>query len=338
MSPRSKRTSCRRTQSSSCGTVKQRSGYPGGDQKSTGNRTWRVVAAVVPRVSFGDEWRFGSVTDENSAMAAALSPVAKALIGKMSIGRLYDPIHARRMNKARNKNRVADAKTDLEVAQIRAEERAVDEQCNVDAIVQKAAMIVSHKAKPEEMDQDWINKAIERMKVVTDDDMRNLWAKIIAGKAESPGDFSHRVLEEVSQLSKQEANAFTELAGYVWCVRFAGEVDPVLVIDKSNHLVIHPNGALMRTALVKFFANGTTSYHDSRDRVLDLHYYGRSVQLRLKTNEGVRFCGRDRFILTHIGKTLFPISGGVPIPGEFEKRIEDWAQRDEVEIVSRRSD
>ena len=60
----------------------------------------------------------------------AWASVGKALIEKFSIGRLYDPIHARRMNKVKCKNYLQNVKTNLEVAQIKAQAKAVNEQVN----------------------------------------------------------------------------------------------------------------------------------------------------------------------------------------------------------------
>lgn len=109
----------------------------------------------------------------------AWAPAGKSLIEKFSIGRLYDPIHARRMNKVRCKNYLQNVKTNLEVAQIKAQEKAINEQVNIDIVVQMAASMLTDSAKPEAIEQDWINLVCDKMRLVEDDNMRRLWAKLI---------------------------------------------------------------------------------------------------------------------------------------------------------------
>ena len=269
--------------------------------------------------------------------AKAISPLVEKLLEKFSVRRWYDPVHARRMNKVENQNRVADAKTDVEVARIRAEARLIDEQCNIDDTVQVAASMLSVDADVEGMNQDWVNYVVDEVKNVTDDEMRVLWARIIAGEAEDPGRFSRRVLDEVSRLSKEEAKAFTELAGYVWC--FPVTVDgkdtnlPILVIDESNTLIAL-RGKLVRTALVSRFDTGVKYLSGQKGTVLHMHYYSNVCEIKILTDDGVVLNGSGHtFVLSNIGEALFPICGGEPIPGEFERRVEEWSQGKALDVV-----
>lgn len=270
------------------------------------------------------------------ATKALSSPAAQTLVERISngIARLYDPIYARKMNKVENRNRIENAKTDLEVARIMAEERRVSEQINIDQIAQSAASMLSDHAKPGEIDQDWINKVRDKMKSIEDGEMQNLWAKIIAGEADRPGTFSYRVLEEVALLSKAEAHAFTELAGHVWCLRYAGgEVEPILVVDSSNRL-LSPGGVLIQTALIDHFSLGVSMFSNHKGEILDLYYYGSRCQLKLLTGNATTLSGKnDRFVLSAIGKALFGICGGEPILGNFDTMVERWSQRREFDVV-----
>ena len=275
-----------------------------------------------------------TLIDENSAMAAkALSPVAKALIGKLSIGRLYDPIDARRMNKAKSKNRIEDAKTDLEVARIKAEERIINEQCNIDEIVQKVVAILPSNAKPEELDQNWVNAARDKMKNVEDEGMQNLWAKIVAGEAESPGNFSYRVLEEVSQLSKEEAEAFTELAGYVWFC--AKNQSYYLIADNAKHIWEPVANAINNTNLIDNYIGGkirSFNHPSCLGMIVGMSYFSRECVLKLNKS-GVAF-SKVPVALTKVGRVLLPLCGSRPVPGEYEKVIERWKSDDQFNVMS----
>ena len=260
-----------------------------------------------------------------SNTVVALSQVAVQLLAKFSIGRLYDPIHAKRMNEAENKNRLQDAKTDLEIARIKADVRMVNEQINIDKTVDLAVGLLSSTAKPDGIAQEWINYVQEKLKVVADEDMRNLWAKIISGEAENPGRFSTRVLDEVSKISKDEASAFTQAGGFVWT--FDGNPENPLLVSDEHHHLWNPHQPLARTNLIEH-----QPLYISKDEIgktLVLSYYGRSCELRIKRD--VTFSSPR---LTQIGRALFPICGSKPIENEFANRVRQWSSSGMFEIVN----
>ena len=270
--------------------------------------------------------------DESSAKAlSAISAPVKALIEKFSIGRLYDHVYISKMNKAENKGRIRDAQTDLEIARIKAEEMLVNEQINVNAVVSMAAQLLPPSARPEEVDKDWVSRATDKMKVVTDADMQTLWAKIVAGEAESPGRFSYRVLEEVSMLSKSEAKSFTELAGYVWTWRQLNR--PIVVTNEPNHDLWRPNSPLRNTNLIKYTYPVRTTYHAKDDAVgatICMEYHGRPCFVKLNQNRATFSEGID---LTAIGEVLFPLCGGGPIAGEYERVVERWKGESQFDVA-----
>ena len=273
------------------------------------------------------------MTEEDSIKSVAeatkaLAPVAKALIDKFGIGRLYDPIHAKRMNKAHNKNRIRTAKTDLEIAKIRAEETKISEAANVDAIVHRAIPLMSPNARPEEISREWANYIKDRMKVVEDDDMRNLWAKIIVGEAEDPGSFSKRVIHEVSCLSKEDAEAFTALAGYVWTLDIEGEPYPILIISKEVRKALHIPSILLDANLVRHRSDRRL-LRDSEGKVGILRYHEVECKVRFISNEGI-YVGDLQ--LTSIGESLFPFCGSSPVDGVFENTVAQWRQGTDVDV------
>ena len=279
-------------------------------------------------------------------IASATGKVAdasRALIEKFSIGRLYDPTNVRRMADAESYARIQQAKTEREVALYKAETRLLQEQTNIDAHVQLAAAMLTENAKPEKMSPDVVNMIKEKVKIAEDSDMRVLWAKLIAGEAESPGSFSKRVIEEVAQLSKGEAQAFTTFAGYVWTSKQTGPVIATKVgflsSDEADSMAVrswflNPDNPLYNTNLTSGISIDTISYFPQESnigKVLHMSYYGRRCTIRLKKTD-ITFT--DGPHLTHIGRALLPICGGAPIQGEYERVVERWKKDDQFDVVS----
>ena len=255
---------------------------------------------------------------------------ANTLIERFSIGRLYDPRHARNMNKAYNENRLRDAKTDLEIAQIEADAKQVRDQTNCDSIVYMAASMLTDDAKPEKIDQDIINVLQNDMKVVENEEMRRMYANILSEEATRPGSFSKRVLHEVSCLSKEDAEAFTTLAGYVWTLDIDGRPHPFLVIDEDTRKTIHIPSTLLDANLIRYGGVSRRFLQDFEGKEGTFQYYERKCIMRLVSNKGI-YVGD--LVLTSIGQSLFPVCGGSPVNGVFDKMVEQWAQGTDVDVL-----
>jgi hypothetical protein len=102
----------------------------------------------------------------------------------------------------------ADA-TDIEArARIRVEHQQVRQQLNMEVVAEEALPHINDDAKPENVEQDWVAKFFDYAKDVTNSEMREIWARILAGEINSPGSFSRRSLNIVSQIDKRQAELF----------------------------------------------------------------------------------------------------------------------------------
>lgn len=61
---------------------------------------------------------------------------------------------------------------------------------------------------------DWFVRFFEEAGSISDEDIQELWAKVLAGEIENPGSFSLRTLDVLRSLSKYEAEIFQRLASY----------------------------------------------------------------------------------------------------------------------------
>lgn len=152
-----------------------------------------------------------------------LAEPATKLIEKLAdgIGMLYQPRHLKKM-----------ARAELEIERMKLQEMAKTEiarrsinrllyeeirnQENMDEVVTKALPMLENDADPSGIDDDLLAAIMNQVKLVSDDDMQTLWARILAGEANSPGSFSKRTINLVSSLSMEEALSFTKVCRF-WC-------------------------------------------------------------------------------------------------------------------------
>ena len=87
-------------------------------------------------------------------------------------------------------------------------QQELQRQENLENIIEQAIPELDVKASVEEVTQDWSTRFFKKAADVSDTDMQSIWAKILAGEVSNPGQVSLRTLETVSNVSKQEAEAF----------------------------------------------------------------------------------------------------------------------------------
>ena len=177
-----------------------------------------------------------------SKAAAALAKPATRLVEKVAdaVGTVYQPIHLRRIAKARADVALIEAKSKVEIADLegraitlwRREEAA--HQKNMEDILEQALPQVCERANPDGMDEDWISNLFGQCRRVSNVEMQALWSRVLAGEANMPGSFSKRTVNALSNLDRHEAEAFATLCGFVCDI---GGYVPV-VLDPSDEIYV----------------------------------------------------------------------------------------------------
>jgi Protein of unknown function (DUF2806) len=87
-------------------------------------------------------------------------------------------------------------------------------QLNMENITAKALPEVKEDAKPENIDNDWLMNFYDKCRLTSDEEMQDLWAKILAGEANSNGGFSKKTVNLVASLDKSDAEIFMKLISF----------------------------------------------------------------------------------------------------------------------------
>ena len=167
---------------------------------------------------------FGNVGGLSKPVDTLVKKVANA------VGVWWEPKQMVRIAEAQAKvdmiRAIAEIKMD-ELAE-RAGKRFVYEeltkQSNMESIMGKAIPSVNDKAKPENVEDDWIANFFDKCRLTSDEQMQALWANILAGEANSPGKFSKKTVNIVANLDKSDAEAFTRLCGFGFSISHSFEI------------------------------------------------------------------------------------------------------------------
>ena len=88
-------------------------------------------------------------------------------------------------------------------------------QANIYSVVREAARELGDKEVPQhEPDHDWAARFFASSQDVSSEDMRSIWARILAGEVQKPGITSLRTLATLRNLSSGETKTFSRISRY----------------------------------------------------------------------------------------------------------------------------
>jgi len=245
-----------------------------------------------------------------------ISKPATELIRQISkaIGTIYEPTHIRNVAKAKvDAKKISEiGKTELELIRIRAKARIhheeIIQQKNIESIIEKSINHLSSSASPLNVDVDWLSYFFDKAKLISDQEMQDVWSKILADEANYPGNFRKRTLNILSQFEKNDATLFATLSQFTWeCEKESAPIiwDYDLDIFKQNDISFPTLGHLEDIGLIKF--NITTQYgFNNCENPFSIRYFQHSIALDTgKFLNGIFKTGIATY--TKAGKELYRI-------------------------------
>ena len=270
-----------------------------------------------------------SDTSNSLVDLSGLAKPADTLIKKISsaAGILYG---LEKIAEAEAKAALIKARYEIEITDLqrRAANRWMAEEAqrqkNMEDITDKALPQLSENAKPESVDNDWIVNFFDKCRIISDGEMQGLWSRVLAGEANSPGSYSKRTVNFLSDLDKTEAEQFTKLCGYGWQI---GVIVPLVFdvdaeIYNKHGINFNTVSHLESIGLVQF--NSLTGLvRQKLPKRFDVFYYGRKFTLEMPHDaDNTLEIGKVR--LTRIGQELESICGSKPVEGFWEYVKDKW--------------
>jgi uncharacterized protein DUF2806 len=273
------------------------------------------------------------MTDNPLVNIGDLTKPATVLIEKISdaVGGIFKPYQMVRVARAEAEAELVRAEAQIHITDLqrRAMYRFLEEeagkQANIEEITQRALPLLAEDASPENIANDWITNFFDKSRIVSDQQMQQLWSRVLAEEANSPGGFSRRTVNLLADLDKSDAELFTKLCGFGWTM---GSVTPLIFDTESAVYNAHDISFtslihLESLSLVQFnHATGFRILHLSKR--INVRYYGRGIELTLpKDSDNDLEIGK--VILTKAGKELARVCAPPPAEGFFDFVYDRWA-------------
>lgn len=259
-----------------------------------------------------------------------ISEVAGKFIDKVSdaVGVIAKPYQIKRVAEAEAQAAVIQANARVQISEIerRGLERLIREegqkQENIENITYRAIPHLKSDARPEDVDKDWISHFFDRCRLVSDEQMQELWASILANETNTPHSFSKKTIDTVAALEKSDAEMFSNLCSFVWL----GGAPLVFVLD-SKHNIYHSKNITFQNlehlesiGLINFgVVNNYTTTSDFES--VTLSYCGRQINLTFPNKRNLNL-GRVR--LTRTGGELFYVCSAMGSEEFMDYMINYW--------------
>lgn len=269
-----------------------------------------------------------------------LSEPINTLITRISdaIGVVYEPTRIIRNAKAEAKKDEIMMISQLNIEDIksRAISRFVNEEVrkqeNIESVIELAIPSIKEGARTDEVSIDWLVRFFEHVKLISDTEMKELWAKILSHESNEPGMFSKRTLNIVSELDKKDALMFTNLCKFVFT-----PIGP-LVFDSKNE-IYHKYGLhfvnlnhLENIGLIKFNSFSGLVVSDE-PQLSKLSYFNKSVEVKF-TNADQCNLSIGSVFLTNEGEELLKICTAEPEEEIFNYLIEELKNKNQEVNIS----
>lgn len=255
-----------------------------------------------------------------------LSKPAIVLIEKISdaIGGLARPWQSIRVAEAEAEAREIQARSEMKVTAL--EKRAIrrflkeeaKKQSNIEAITEKALPLLEHESAPQNVADDWITNFFEKSRIVSDADMQQLFAKVLAGEANTPGRFAKKTINMLADFEQSDAEAFTRLCNFSWVIR--GMFSPLIYTLKhpmyeSNGIDFNTLAHLEHLGLIKFAQGGFLKVE--LPKTITVAYHGKLLDLTFPYEQGNQI-GVGHVSPTRAGEELGFVCKSNPVEGFFD--------------------
>ncbi|MBO9435763.1 DUF2806 domain-containing protein [Ruegeria sp. R13_0] len=181
------------------------------------------------------------MSENNLINLGDVSKPAEILVERFcdGVGGVFKPWQIRRIAKAEADAEITKAKGELEKQKLaqasemaqteigqRAISRLVDQeirnQINMESILSIAIESVSKSSDPGNISNQFVSKVFENCKTVEEEELQELWGKLIASEANSPKSISQKTIDILSSLDTEDARLFNSYLSFCFGIKTPG--------------------------------------------------------------------------------------------------------------------
>ena len=193
---------------------------------------------------------------------------------------------------------------------------------NLRAILEKTIPRLEDVETPKIDDSDWAIKWLEKASSTSDEELQTLWAKILAGELQVKGSYSKWALDAVSNMSKEDIEAFTTLGSCVWWFGPEKSGQEVVYWDSSKAIVPLQEYVLERAGFARGFGSPLLGTSLVSRKEGWIRYFSETHMMSFP--ESLQVDRGTAVSLTLLGKELLPLCDAIPNEKYKQDCIAQW--------------
>ena len=275
-----------------------------------------------------------------------LAKPATVLIERVSdaVGGIAKPWQIQRVAKAEAKGNLIVTQSGIEITelQMRAANRWIQEetknQFNIESITHQAIPHLNEDSEPDKIEDDFLRNFFDKCRIVSNEQMQDIWARILAGEANNPGSISRKTINILGDMDKADAELFTTLSKFVW--RIGGTlIAPIFVSDLPEDRLRYSDVGIDLPVLANIEALGlihTASlgiHLRVQPTTFVASYFANAAEITMSETAPHGLTVGD-VLLTASGRQVVSICERTPVEGFFEFMCTKWSESDGVESVT----
>ncbi len=103
-------------------------------------------------------------------------------------------------------------------------------------IAEKALNFLDNSAKPQNISEDWLEFFFDKARLITNDDMKLIWAKLLAEEANTPGKVSCSLLHSLSVMKYEQAEFFCNISGFAFRTYKKDNVSLLMFVSSNREV------------------------------------------------------------------------------------------------------
>lgn len=169
--------------------------------------------------------------------------------------------------------------------------KEVQSQINLDSIINKAIEFIEENStvKDEPVETDWMTRFINISQDISNEEMQNLWAKILSNEVANPNSYSLRTLEVLKSLSTSEARLFTKFVDLGFKLSTSKNSSTMVINNReylnSNNISLDDLNLLKELNLI----NTELSYTIKSNEKMNIIYFDKGLFIENNTEKDVWF-------------------------------------------------
>lgn len=182
------------------------------------------------------------------------------------------------------------------------------------------------------VDDDWSHRFVTFAKDISDTELKGYWGRLLAGEIGSPGTYSYRMMQLMSQLTKKEAESIREVFRYV-LYSDGNEKVQILKTKDYSPITLEQLLFMQELGLIDAKDSLSVSYTNNNGTTVQNYVFSRN-EIGLVFSSSAPKVVFPVYKLTSVGQEFLLLNSDVEVDMEYLKKVAEHTVKEHKNTVT----